>query len=108
MIAESASDIDAARLLTLSCAEQMDMYGARAARDKIASIKVSVPAMTLRVVDRAVQIHGGAGVHDDLPLARILVGLRSLRIADGPDAVHLRTVAMMELKKAAKRMKSKL
>ena len=108
MIADSASDIDAARLLTLSCAEQMDSYGARAARDKIASIKVSVPSMTYRVVDRAVQIHGGAGFHDDLPLSRILVGLRTLRIADGPDAVHQRTVAMIELKKAAKRMKSKL
>jgi acyl-CoA dehydrogenase len=108
MIADSASDIDAARLLTLSCAEQMDLYGARAVRDKIASIKVSVPQMTFRVVDRAIQIHGGAGVNDDLPLARILVGLRSLRIADGPDAVHQRTVAVMELKRAAKKLQSKL
>lgn len=108
MIAESASDIEAARLLTLSCAEHMDLYGARAARGKIASIKVSVPAMTFRVVDRAVQIHGGAGMDGDLPLARILVGLRSLRIADGPDAVHQRTVARMELNKAAKKMQSKL
>lgn len=108
MIADSASDIEAARLLTLSCAEQMDLYGARAVRDKIASIKVSVPQLTFRVVDRAIQIHGGAGVNDDLPLARILVGLRSLRIADGPDAVHQRTVATMELKRAAKKMQSKL
>jgi acyl-CoA dehydrogenase len=108
MIAESASDIEAARLLTLSCAEHMDLYGARVARGKISSIKVSVPNMTLRVVDRAVQMFGGAGVDHELPLARILVGLRTLRIADGPDAVHQRTVAKLELKKAAKRMKSKL
>lgn len=108
MIASSASDIEAARLLTLSCAEQMDLYGARQARGNIASIKVAVPALTSRVVDRAVQMHGGAGVHDDLPLARILVGLRTLRIADGPDAVHQRTVARIELKKAMKRMQSKL
>lgn len=104
MIADSASDIEAARLLTLSCAEEMDFHGARAARDKIASIKVAVPALTSRVVDRAVQIHGGAGVDDKLPLARILVGLRTLRIADGPDAVHRRTVARIELRKAAKRI----
>jgi acyl-CoA dehydrogenase len=104
LIAESASDIEAARLLTLSCAEQMDLYGARAARDKIASIKVSVPALTLKVVDRAVQVHGGAGVHSDFPLARILVGLRSLRIADGPDAVHQRTVARMELYRAKQKL----
>eukprot|EP00548_Thalassiothrix_antarctica_P007453 CAMPEP_0194142046 /NCGR_PEP_ID=MMETSP0152-20130528/11378_1 /TAXON_ID=1049557 /ORGANISM="Thalassiothrix antarctica, Strain L6-D1" /LENGTH=435 /DNA_ID=CAMNT_0038840861 /DNA_START=10 /DNA_END=1314 /DNA_ORIENTATION=+ len=93
MIADSAADIDAARLLTLSCAEQMDLFGARTARDKIASIKFAVPNILSRVVDRAVQIHGGAGVHDDFPLARILVGMRTLRIADGPDAVHQRTVA---------------
>jgi alkylation response protein AidB-like acyl-CoA dehydrogenase len=86
----------------------MDLYGARVARGKISSIKVSVPNMTLRVVDRAVQMFGGAGVDHELPLARILVGLRTLRIADGPDAVHQRTVAKLELKKAAKRMKSKL
>eukprot|EP00547_Thalassionema_nitzschioides_P003637 CAMPEP_0194213040 /NCGR_PEP_ID=MMETSP0156-20130528/13340_1 /TAXON_ID=33649 /ORGANISM="Thalassionema nitzschioides, Strain L26-B" /LENGTH=435 /DNA_ID=CAMNT_0038940983 /DNA_START=32 /DNA_END=1336 /DNA_ORIENTATION=- len=104
MIADSASDIEAARLLTLSCAEAMDLYGARVVRDKIASIKVAVPALTSRVVDRAVQIHGGAGVDGDLPLARILVGLRTLRIADGPDAVHQRTVARIELKKAAEKM----
>mmetsp|Transcript_13761 Transcript_13761/g.22772 ORF Transcript_13761/g.22772 Transcript_13761/m.22772 type:complete len:436 (-) Transcript_13761:1074-2381(-) len=108
VIADSASDIEAARLLTLSCAEQMDLYGARTARGKIAGIKVTVPKLTLRVVDRAVQMFGGAGVDGALPLARILVGLRTLRIADGPDAVHQRTVAKIELKKAAKRMKSKL
>jgi acyl-CoA dehydrogenase len=82
----------------------MDQHGARSVRDKIASIKVAVPELTGRVVDRAVQIYGGAGVSDDVPLARALVGLRSLRIADGPDAVHKRTVARMEIKKAKQRL----
>lgn len=105
MIADSASDLEAARLLTLSCAAAIDEFGPYGARDKIASIKVSVPEMTLRVVDRAVQIFGGAGVSGDFPLARSLVGLRSLRIADGPDAVHKRTVAMIEIKKAKEALK---
>jgi acyl-CoA dehydrogenase len=109
MIADSASDIEAARLLTLSCAEKMDMDGgARAARGMIAIIKVAIPNLALRVVDRALQIHGGAGFHEDLPLARILVGLRTLRVADGPDAVHQRSVALIELKKARKKLQSKL
>lgn len=104
-IADSVADLEAARLLTLSCAAAMDTHGARGARDKIASIKVAVPELTGRVVDRAVQIFGGAGVSDDFPLARALAGLRSLRIADGPDAVHKRTVALMEIKKAKRAMK---
>jgi acyl-CoA dehydrogenase len=103
-IADSVSDLHAARLLTLSCAAAMDQHGARAVRDKIASIKVSVPELTGRVVDRAVQMYGGAGVSDDFVLARALVGLRSLRIADGPDAVHKRTVALMEIKKAKRHL----
>lgn len=104
LIADSVSDLEAARLLTLSCAAAMDRHGARSVRDKIASIKVAVPELTGRVVDRAVQIYGGAGVSGDFPLARALVGLRSLRIADGPDAVHKRTVAQMEIKKAKRRL----
>ena len=104
MIADSAADLEAARLLTLSCASAIDEKGARGARDKIASIKVSVPELTSRVVDRAIQIHGGAGVCQDFPLARALTGLRTLRIADGPDAVHRRTVARIEIKKTLKKM----
>lgn len=103
MIADSASDLEAARLLTLSCAAAMDDVGAKRARDKIASIKVTVPELTSRVVDRAVQVFGGAGVSGDFPLARALAGLRTLRIADGPDAVHKRTVAQLEIKKAKQR-----
>ncbi|KAL3801898.1 hypothetical protein ACHAW5_008684 [Stephanodiscus triporus] len=108
LIADSASDLEAARLLTLACAEEIDRLGARGAREKIALIKVTVPELTSRVVDRAVQIFGGAGVCGDFPLARALVGLRSLRIADGPDAVHKQSLALMELKKAKRRMQSRM
>ena len=104
MIADSAADLEAARLLTLSCAAAIDEKGPKGARDKIASIKVSVPELTSRVVNRAVQVFGGAGVCQDFPLARALTGLRTLRIADGPDAVHRRTVARIEIKKTLKRM----
>lgn len=102
MIADSVSDLECARLMTLSCAAALDDIGPRLARDKIASIKVTVPQLTYRVVDRAIQVHGGGGLSEDFPLAKFLSGLRSLRIADGPDAVHKRTVAMIEVKKAKK------
>ena len=108
LIADSKSDLEAARLLTLSCAEAIDSLGARGARDKIALIKVTVPELTSRVVDRAVQIFGGAGVCGDFPLARALVGLRTLRIADGPDAVHKQSLALLELKKAKQRVQSRM
>ena len=108
LIADSKSDLEAARLLTLSCAEEIDRLGAKGARDKIAMIKVTVPELTSRVVDRAVQIFGGAGVCGDFPLARALVGLRTLRIADGPDAVHKQSLALLELKKARKRVQSRM
>lgn len=107
MIADSVADLSAARLLTLSCAAAMDDVGPRRARDQIAMIKVAVPAMTFRVVDRAVQVFGGAGVSDDYVLAQILAGLRALRIADGPDAVHQRTVAQLQVKKAKKELESR-
>jgi acyl-CoA dehydrogenase len=111
MIADSLSDLESARLLTLSCAHSMDATGTKASRDKIATIKVAVPQLTHRVVDRAVQLFGGAGLSDDHILARSLAALRTLRIADGPDAVHKRTVALLEISKAKKRLekiKSKL
>jgi acyl-CoA dehydrogenase len=111
MIADSRSDIEAARLLTLSCAAAIDEHGAIKARDKIAMIKVSVPNLAFKVIDRAMQVHGGAGVCGDFPLARALSGMRTLRIADGPDEVHKRTIALIEIKKAKKVMsqvKSKL
>lgn len=107
MIADSAVDIEAARLLTLNCAAEIDKFGLHEARDKIAMIKVAVPQLTLRVVDRAIQIFGGAGFHHDLPLARAFAALRALQIADGPDAVHKRTLAQREIAKASMR-RSKL
>ena len=99
MIATSKSDLDAARLLTLDCAAAIDAVGAQRARDKIASIKVRVPHLTHQIVNRAIQLFGGAGVCQDFPLARIYTGLRTLQIADGPDAVHKRTLALLEVKK---------
>jgi len=107
-IADAASDLEAARLLTLSCAHAIDVDGADGARGRIAGIKVSVPRLALGVVDRAVQVFGGAGVSGDFPLARALAGLRTLRIADGPDAVHRRTVAKIEVRKARDRLKLEL
>jgi acyl-CoA dehydrogenase len=100
MIGNSVADLEASRLLTLSCADMMDRVGVSNARQQIATIKVAVPKLTYAVVDRAVQLFGGAGVSNDYILARVLIGLRSLRIADGPDAVHQRTIALLEIKKA--------
>ena len=76
----------------------IDNYGAKSARKEIAAIKVVAPSMALRVVDRAIQVFGGAGVADDVPLASWWAGLRTLRIADGPDEVHVRDVARLELR----------
>ena len=100
MIADSATDLEAARLLTLNCAAAMDTHGAKKARDKISSIKVAVPELAYRVIDRAVQIFGGAGLSEDFVLAQALAAMRSLRIADGPDSVHKRTLARIETRKA--------
>ena len=73
--------------------------GAKGARAEIAAIKVIAPRVCLEVLDRAIQVHGGAGVSDDFPLARMWAGMRTLRLADGPDEVHVRTVARQELGK---------
>ncbi|MEX2291096.1 MAG: acyl-CoA dehydrogenase family protein [Mycobacteriales bacterium] len=102
-IAESRMQIDQARLMTLKTAWMIDRYGAKGARSEIAAIKVIAPRVALDVLDRAIQIHGAGGVSDDFPLARMWAGMRTLRIADGPDAVHLRTVARQELGKYASR-----
>jgi len=96
-IAESRMDIEQARLLALKTAWLIDQVGSKGARTEIAAIKVVAPRVALRVVDRAIQVHGGAGVTDDFPLAAMWAHLRTLRIADGPDEVHVRTVARQEL-----------
>ncbi len=98
-IAESRMEIDQARLLVLKTADMIDKVGAKGARSEIAAIKVIAPRVALNVVDRAIQVHGGAGVSEDFPLARMYAHLRTLRIADGPDEVHVRSVARQELGK---------
>jgi acyl-CoA dehydrogenase len=98
-IAESRMEIDQARLLTLKAAQLMDTVGSKAARTEIAMIKVVVPNMALRVIDRAIQAHGGAGVSDDFILAEAWAHIRTLRLADGPDEVHTESIARWELAK---------
>jgi len=98
-IAISASEIEQARLLTLMAADKMDRYGNKEASDLISMIKVVAPQMACRVIDRAIQIHGGAGVSGDFFLAEAYAGVRTLRLADGPDEVHLASLAKKILKK---------
>jgi acyl-CoA dehydrogenase len=96
-IAESRCRIDMARLLTLKAAWMMDVAGNKAAKSEIAMIKVVAPNMALQVIDWAMQVHGGAGVSGDFPLAGYYAGARTLRFADGPDEVHRNAIAKMEL-----------
>jgi acyl-CoA dehydrogenase len=98
-IAQSRIEIEQARLLVLKAAYMMDTAGNKAARSEIAQIKVAVPHMTLRVLERAIQVFGGAGVSQDFWLAAAWAGARSLRFADGPDEVHRRQVGRLELRK---------
>jgi acyl-CoA dehydrogenase len=96
-IAESRMAIEQARLLTMKAAYMMDTVGNKMARGELAMVKVIVPRVTLRVLDRAIQAHGAAGVSDDFPLAAAWAHTRTLRLADGPDEVHRETIAKLEL-----------
>ena len=100
VIAESRMEIEQARLLTLKAAYMMDTLGNKAARTEIAMIKVVAPNVALRVLDRAIQAHGGAGVSEDTFLAAAWASVRTLRIADGPDEVHMESISKWELAKA--------
>lgn len=100
-IAESRIEIEMARLLTMKAAWMMDTVGNKHARTEIAAIKVAAPNVALKVIDRAIQVHGGGGVSDDFPLAMMYAHLRTLRLADGPDEIHKRTIARHELRKHA-------
>ena len=98
-IAESRIELNAARLLTLDAAHKMDTVGNKIAASEIAQIKVYVPNVVLKIIDRAIQIHGGEGVSQLTPLASMYAHIRTLRLADGPDEVHRRAVARLELGK---------
>jgi acyl-CoA dehydrogenase len=102
-IAESRMEIDQARLMTLKTAWLIDTVGAKGARSEVAAIKVIAPRMACQVIDRAIQVHGGGGVSDDFGLAEMYAGARTLRLADGPDEVHIRSVARQELGKYLQR-----
>ena len=97
-IAQARIDIEQARLLVLKAAWMIDTVGAKGARKEIAAIKVAVPQMAERIIDHAIQSYGGAGVSQDTPLASLYAGMRTLRIVDGPDEVHIRDIARLEIK----------
>jgi len=97
-IAQSRIEIEQARLLVLKTAAMIDLLGTKAAASEIAMIKIAVPNMALRVIDRSIQAHGAMGLSNTIPLAAMWVWARSLRIADGPDEVHMQSLAKSELK----------
>jgi alkylation response protein AidB-like acyl-CoA dehydrogenase len=98
-IAEARIDIEMTRLLCLKAADMMDRAGNKEARAEIAMIKVAAPRMALRIIDHAIQAHGGGGVSDDFGLAKSYAHIRTLRLADGPDEVHARSIARLEFAK---------
>ncbi|KAF6716777.1 Acyl-CoA dehydrogenase family member 11 [Oryzias melastigma] len=107
-IADCRLLIEQTRLLTLCAAKALDTLGSRNARKQIAMIKVAAARMACKVVDCAIQVYGGAGVSGDFPLAQMYSYVRTLRIADGPDEVHLSTIAYLELRDQLKKAQAKL
>ncbi|XP_058430889.1 acyl-CoA dehydrogenase family member 11 isoform X4 [Marmota monax] len=107
-IAESRIAIEEIRLLTLKAAHSIDTLGSTGARKEIAMIKVAAPRAVCRIIDRAIQVCGGAGVSQDFPLANMYALTRTLRLADGPDEVHLSAIAKMELQDQAKAQRAKM
>ena len=103
LIADARIKLEQARLLTLRAAWMLDKVGTKGARSEISQIKVAVPNIALEIIDRAIQIHGGAGVSDDFPLTKLFGTIRTLRIADGPDEVHRALIAKLELHKYGRR-----
>jgi acyl-CoA dehydrogenase len=98
-IAEARIELEMIRLLTLKTAWLMDTVGNKGARIEVGAIKVAAPNVALKIIDRAIQVHGGGGVCQDFPLARLYAGIRTLRLADGPDEVHKMTIARQELRR---------
>jgi acyl-CoA dehydrogenase len=98
-IAESRIDLEMVRLLTMKTAWMMDTVGNKAAAVEISAIKVAAPNISLRIIDRAMQVHGAGGLSDDWPLAQMYAHQRTLRLADGPDEVHKMTIARRELRR---------
>src|SRR5690606_25702873 len=100
-IADARIDLEMTRLLCLKAAYMMDVAGNKVAKNEIAMIKVAAPRMALKIIDDAIQAHGGAGVSQDFGLAKSYAGIRTLRLADGPDEVHARAIAKLEYAKHA-------
>lgn len=105
-IGEARTNIEMTRLLTLKAAYMMDTVGNKVARTEIAMIKVAAPNLALKIIDDAIQAHGGGGVTTDFGLAKMYSGIRTLRLADGPDEVHNRTIAKLELRKYSNKVKA--
>jgi alkylation response protein AidB-like acyl-CoA dehydrogenase len=103
VIADARIKLEQARLLTLKAAWMLDEVGTKGARSEISQIKVAVPNIALEIIDQAIQMHGGAGVSNDFPLAKLFGAIRTLRIADGPDEVHRALIAKLELQKYGSR-----